>query len=60
MLPDEGVELFQAQFVRLNITCSENIAGSLMFKFGQTQTFNATGKVIAITKFVFNLDLTWN
>ena len=49
MLPDEGVELFQAQFVRLNITCSENVAGSLMFKFGRTQTFNATtGKAITM------------
>ena len=38
--------------MRLNITCSESVVGSLLFKFDGTQTFTATatttGKVIMV------------
>ena len=42
-LPNEGVQLFQAQFVRLNITCPNNVAGSLMFRFQNS----SAGMIIA-------------
>ena len=38
--------------MRLNITCSESVVGSLLFKFDGTQTFTATatttGKAIIV------------
>ena len=40
--------------MRLNITCSESVAGSLLFKFDGTQTFTATATTttgIAIVMF---------
>ena len=44
--------MFQAQFVRTNITCPNSVAGSLMFKFGGSQTFTIgcySYKIVLVT-----------